>query len=156
MSYIEITDAMVDVDSGLDEDLYEYMRDNIRALRTFNIWLNVTEQSHSNAAYTTLFSFLIYIPNVAGFTGLTRSIKVMIETKVSTGTGYYQLEDDASSDVSNEVSEDGTTYADLGLLTLTVDASWIGTTRTINVQGKHAAGTVYARALLRDDARLEY
>ena len=97
----------------------------------------------------------IWLPDVADYTGIQRLVSATIQGKVTAGVGSFRLKDDDSGDTGTETTTSSTGYTDL-TLTLNLDGSYKGSSRTILVEFKTTAGTVYAYTAPRFDAYLEY
>lgn len=153
-----IPDSDLNLDSpGKTQDVFEYLRDNAGAVRIAILGIYLAEETDTSASYQEhAGTIVVHVPDVADYTGIQRLISVTIEVKVSAGTGTFQLKDDASSNVSSEVTSTSTSYEDK-TLTLDLDAGWKGTDRTIIVQYKVSGGNdVYVKAGPRYDTWLEY
>ena len=160
MAYVEITDAQVTVDEfGVDTTLFQRLRNNIREVRSaiFAVVTGEVSTAVGSPTWTELYRFTLAIPNVADYTGIARLLTVILDAKVDAGTGILRLTDNATATSDDEVNITATSYGTDYTLTLTVDAGWINTTRTILIEGQAPGGsTVYAKSEDRVTARLDY
>lgn len=144
MAYTDIPDTDVDVDSPLDEDLLEDLRDNDNFLRETVFGAEIAEASTASATYVTLASFDVYLQDLPDYTGIQRSLTVRLEVKTTSGTATYKVTD---NDAAVDSTEDTTTSAGYEAIEVTLNfaAGLAGTTRTIDIKGKTSAGTASAK-----------
>lgn len=141
MVWTNIPDADVDVNSPNDEDLMGGLRDNLRAMRTTVFGYSFTEFSSSSASPVDAATIVyLYIPDVTLYTGQTKLITVPVDCKVASGNGDVRVYDTASATGGSYVNITATSYGTILSPTLTVDASWLDTYRTIKVQIRNNSG----------------
>ena len=123
MAYVDIPDADVDLDSfGKETDVFQRLRDNIRAGRETVFAWPYAEQSTNSATFVTLDSVRLFVPNVPAFTGIARQIIHDFEAKIApAGTGTYRLRDNVSGNTGTEVTTTNTSY-EAKSATLNIDA----------------------------------
>lgn len=135
LAYTAVPDTDVDIDSPVDEDLMEELRDNIDASRVAVFGVSFTERNTQGTSFSSLVTFDVTIPDLPDPQN-GRSLTVALLGKVDDGptrTGTYRI-----SDGTTDGTEDTTTSATNEEMTstITVPASWAGTTKTIQIQGK--------------------
>lgn len=153
MAWTDIPDTDIDTNSPLDTDLFTELRDNIRECARSVVNYEYAEQSTTSATFVTLVSREIFIPDVDGPIG---QANLIAEVRVSTDTGSFRLRDNASTNVGATVTTTSATYEDK-TLSITIDASWQGTLRTIEVQGhRGTGGTAFTQVVNRIAFEIEY
>lgn len=159
MAYTTISDSQVDIDSPIDTDLMQGLRDNARELRLQVFACYVPETTRNSTSYRIASTQSVYIPDYPDETGWTKhlAIEVDLKTDNASGAAIYQLEDSSSGNTSSEVSTTFTTYqaADNSL---SIPGAWAGTTRDILVKIKNANAS-YTTTIKSEDrvtARLYY
>lgn len=155
MAYTDIPDTDVDIDSPLDEDLFEDLRDNDEAIRQNLFGVEIAEQSTASATYVTLTSFDVYLPSLPDYTGIQRSLVFEAEVRTTAGTATYKVTDNAAAVDSTEATTTSAAYESKEV-TLNFAAGLAGTIRTIDVKGKTTAGTCYLKVAARCTSRINY
>lgn len=162
-AYTVVTDSMIDINSPLDENLFQYLRDGIEASRICNLWMDEAEATTNVTAAggAVLFSMELFIPDVADYTGIQRKICGDIQCKLTGSAGTplatFWLRDNATATDGGTVTTNSTSYVDLNP-TLDLLAAWKGTKRTIDVVGKinDAANSAEAKSEDNNAWYLEY
>lgn len=159
--YVDIPDTDVDIDSpGQENKVFSRLRNNATAQRFQIIATDLAEASTTSSTFVTLRAVLIFLPNLADYTGIARRIVSDFRIKVDGGggTGTYRLQELGSSDVSNEVTTTSTTYVNAGPI-IAVDPAWLtgdGALRTFNLQAKVTAGTAFLHSIARSSWHQDY
>ncbi len=161
-TYVNLPDTDVDIDSPQDTDLFDTLRDNIEASRICVLFIDEAEATTSvtSAGGAVLFSMLVFIPDLADYTGIDRTIYADFEGKLTGSAGTplatFWLRDNETATDGSTVTESGTSYV-VKALSLSVD-SWKGTFRTIDLVAKinDGANSAEAKAENSNAWRLEY
>jgi len=151
MAWIEIPDTDVDVGSYCREDLvFQRLRNNLRELRRGLFPWIFAEKSTTSATFVTLTgtSVELPIPNLGAYTGLVRKVRIVLDVKISGGgTGEYRLREAVSGNTGTAVTGITATSYTPQTLEIDIDASWLDTVRTFEVQArKLSGGTAFAQA----------
>lgn len=158
-TWTDIASTDVDTDSPLDTDLFTALRDNANAVRQSVFAVSIAETSTASTSYVTLHSFRLAIPNLADYTTIQRLVTGDLQMKIANAAAIasVHLRDNATSTTGSDVTTSSTTYI-YAAPTLDIDASWKGTTRTIDVRVK-TNGSSYAASIKYDQGvgwRLDY
>lgn len=156
-AYTNIPDGDVDVDSPLDADLFTALRDNDEALRIQVLHVNVAEVTETSSTYpgSPNASFRLYVPDLADYTSIQRTLTFEAEVKTTSGTMTFKVQDNATATDSTETTSTSSTFESKEVV-LNLAAGWVDTIRTIDVYMKTTAGTASLRSVDSVTSRMEY
>ena len=141
MSYVDIPDADVDVDSYGREDLvFQQLRDNINAARIVVFpwyWAEVTITAPA-PTWTVCRQLFLDIPNLPDFAGIARKFTVGLRAKSSTTDGRVRIRE-AAGTTGAPVTINNVSYIVVEPF-IDIAGSWLGTTRTFIVEGDAGTG----------------
>jgi len=151
VAWIEIPDSDIGVGSYAREDLVlQRFRNNLRELRRGLFPWIFAEASTGSSSWVPLTGTTVAlpIPNLASYSGLTRKVRLICDVKISGGgTGEYRLRETVSGNTGTAVTGITATSYTAQALEIAVDASWLDTVRTFEVQAqKISGGTAFAQA----------
>lgn len=140
MAWVDIPTTDVDVDSPLDEDIFQKLADNDEAIRVAPVGFELPETQATSATYVTLATRYVRIPNVLS-TAIQRKLVFRCQLKATAGgTMTLKITDNAAAVDSTEASSTSTSYEDKDV-TLNFAESLKGTTRQIDIKGKYTTNS---------------
>lgn len=157
-TYNAITDAMIDIDSPVDETLLSYMRGNIQVNRFALMGVYFAEGTTAvTSSFVSIGQINLYIPNLPDEAAVTRQIVAEVDAKNSSGIAstYFRIQDNGTGTTGTTDTITGTTYGGV-TSTLSVASTWAGTTRLIQFMAKASAGTAYLKSDNRVTVRVYF
>lgn len=156
-TYNAITDAMIDIDSPVDETLLSYMRGNIQVNRFALMGVYFAEASTAvTSGFSSLASINIYIPNLPDEAAVTRQIVAEVDAKNGSGAStYFRIQDSSTGTLGSTDTITSSSYGSV-TSTLSVASTWAGTTRLIMFMAKPSAGTAYLKSDNRVTVRVYF
>ena len=133
MAWTDIPATDTDVDSPLDEDLFDALRDNQLECRTAHYQVDISEGTASDSSFTTIKTVTIYVPDLADYTGIQRKVIGEFEAKITAGTATYRLLGDGNT--GTEVTSTATSFESVEC-EVDIDAGSAGSVVTVQLQGK--------------------
>lgn len=102
------------------------------------MFIEVAEQSETGTSYAVQVEFEIHLPDyVSGY-----KLGMILDGKVSGGaTGRWKLRDKTSVTDGTEIDETSATYVEMSPSLLTIDSTWVGGLRTIEILAKIQSGS---------------
>jgi len=116
------------------------LRDIDECSRRCSFQVYFTAVSTTETSYDDIASFYITIPDHSD----GQRLHITIEAKVGADTGQVRLQDDDTSNASDEYNITATSYADLDM-DMTIQSGWEGR-RLFNVRAKHASGETFVQS----------
>lgn len=160
-TWTNIVDGDVDLDSELDEDLFEALRDNAAAARISVLGIDVDEDTTTTDSpswdQVLAGDFDLEIPDLNDYVGIARKVTVTVEAKVTSGTtGNLRIYNVTNATGGSAVGVTETSYTDKEV-EINVD-SWKGTKPLFRLEFQRTggSGSVYCQAPKAMTVRLEY
>ena len=138
-TFPDIVSTRRDVDSPLEQQLFDDLYNRDEALSEHPFFLESAEVSTSATTFTTVKSWQVYVPAGA------KKLVIAFQAKVSAGTGSYQVIIGAlTSDTKTTTSA---SYVDTLRCTLSDVSTVRGTEVTVSLQAKNSSGanTTFAK-----------